>query len=476
MLDNADTALSPDWWLLRLGRQLRDRRPQLDMWWDYFVGNHPLPEGPKRATDAYRDFQKKSRTNFCATVALSSVARLKAIGIADGDGRSDDQAWAWWKLNRLPARQKQVYRTAMTQSVAYVMVGPHPADKRRPLITAEHPREVIVDTDPVTGERRAAVKAFYDDVTRIGKASVFLHGRLVKYETDRRGPGRLPWGKENWTKVDDRQHPLGLPVVPFECRPDLDEEPVAEFAGVLDVQDRINFGVLNRMTAERYTAFRQGWVKGHKFKRVTDPETGLETIEQPFVPDPGALWASEGEKTEFGQFAQTDLMGYLRTHEVDIRSLLTLSQTPAYLYAGDLINVSTDTISALDGMHIAKVEEHQDEFGASWGEVDMIAAKVAGVERTAPTSEIRWADPRQLNPAVMADAAVKKRSIGYPLAVVAEDLGESPARVNRITSEAAADALLATITAPAVPQPVQGAQPGQQAAPGPAPVPAGGRA
>lgn len=456
MLDDADVALSPGWWLLRLGRKLRDRRERLDLWWDYFTGDHPLPKGPKRATDAYRDFQKKSRTNFCETVATASVNRLKAIGIADEHGDSDDEAWKWWQLNKLDAKQKQVYRVATSQSIGYVIAGPHPRNEKIPLVTAEHPREVIVEEDPATGERLAGVKAWYDDIARVGRVNVYLPDRVVRYATDRRGPGRLPWGRENWTLLGETQHQLGaVPVVPFPCRPDLGEEPVAEFHGVLDVQDRVNFGVLNRMTAGRYGAFRQGFVTGHKFRRVQDPETGLEVIENPFVPDPGSLWASEGKDTSFGWSPQTDLMGYLREHETDIRTLLIMSKTPAYYYAGDLINVAVDMIAALDAMHIAKVEEHQDVFGEAWEEVFALCARVAGVDRDFTASEMRWADPRQLNPAVLADAATKKKSIGYPLAVLAEDLGESPQRVNRITSEAAADALLAAATAPAVPPPGQ---------------------
>jgi hypothetical protein len=460
VLNNADTALDPDWWLLRLGRRLRDRRQQLDMWGDYHRGNHPLPAGPKRATEAYRDFQRKARTNFCATIEEASAFRLRAIGIADDQGRSDDEAWRWWQLNKLDARQAQVYRVSLSQSIGYVAVGPHPRDKSRPLITAEHPREVIVDEDPATGERRAALKAWYDDITRKGRANVMIDGVLVKYETEgERGPGRLPWGKENWVKVSETKHGLGIPVVPFPCRPELGEDPLPEFAGILDIQDRVNFGVLNRMTAERYTAFRQGTVTGHKFRRIRDPETGLETVEMPFVPDPGSLWASEGEKTQFGWSPQTDLMGYLKTYETDIRTLLVTSATPAYYYAGDLINVAVDMIQALDALHIAKVEEHQANYGEGWEEVLSLAAAVAGSDTDMSSYELRWKDPRQLNPAVLADAAVKKKSIGYPLAVLAEDLGESPQRVNRITSEAAADTLRAALLQPPAPPPGQPAPP-----------------
>jgi hypothetical protein len=472
VLNNADTALDPDWWLIRLGRKLRDRRGQLDMWWDYHRGNHPLPAGPKRATEAYRDFQRKARTNFCATIEEASAFRLRAIGIADDQGRSDDEAWKWWQLNKLDARQAQVYRVSLSQSIGYVAVGPHPKDKRRPLITAEHPREVITDEDPATGERRAALKAWYDDVTRTGRANVFFDGVIVKYETEPRGPGRLPWGTENWTKIGETPHAFGIPIVPFPCRPELGEDPLPEFAGILDIQDRVNFGVLNRMTAERYGAFRQGTVTGHRFKRITDPETGLDTVEMPFVPDPGSLWASEGENTKFGWSPQTDLLGYLKTHETDIRTMLVMSATPAYYYAGDLINVAVDMIQALDSLHIAKVHEHQANYGEGWEEVLGLSALVAGSDIDMSSYELRWADPRQLNPAVLADAATKKKAIGYPLAVLAEDLGESPQRVNRITSESAADALLASLSAPTPPPPPGQPAPQPDRQP-PAPAPAG---
>jgi Phage portal protein, SPP1 Gp6-like len=470
MLNDAETPLTPDWWLIRLGRRLRARQPQLDIWRSWYT-DQPLPRGPRKCSQAYLDFQRKARTNFCATVANSTVFRLSAIGITDRGGRSDDEAWGWWQANRLDARQTQVYRTATTQSQAYVIVGHHPRDERRPLITAEHPREVIVDVDPATGERRAALKAWHDDVGQVGRANLYIPGKLFRYVTERRGPGRLPWGAPSWTLMaDPGEHDLGVPVVSFPCRPDLGEEPVAEFHTVIDIQERINLGILNRMTAERYSAFRQKYVTGHRFERTIDPETGLELIDpvtgrpqvnQPFVPDPGALWASEGEVTKFGEFSQTDLMGYLKAHEADIKDLLTISHTPAYYYAGDLINIGADTVSALDGLHLAKVAEHMAIFGEAWEEVLGLSATVAGVDRDFDAAEIRWQDPRQLNPGVLADMGTKLRSMGYPLGVVAERLGESPQQVQRITSAQAGEALLnsirpAALAVPPVPAPAGG--------------------
>lgn len=456
------TPLSPDWWLLRLGRKLRDRHIRLNGWWDYYSGNPPLPQGPKGPASVYLDFQRKARTNFLQMVVDASVHRLLAIGLTDAAGRSDDEAWLWWQQNRMDSRQKQIWRTACSQSESYVIVGPHPRDSRRPLITPEHPREVIVEYDPATGERLAALKAWYDDVNGVGRATVMLPDVIVKYQTGGRSGGRaLPWGVENWDlRQDAESNSLGeVPVVSFTCAPELGEIPQPDFAQGIDIQDRINLSMLNRMTAERYSAFRQKYVTGHKFREIKDPETGLPIydpngqpqVEQPFRPDPGSLWASTGEGVKFGEFSQTDLIGYLKTHQADILDLLILTHTPAYYYAGDLINVSADTVIALDTNHVAKIGEYQTGFGESLEDMFGLAAKIAGSERDFVSSEVRWKDPRQLNPSVVADMATKIKSIGYPLGVVAERMGESPQQVKRITAGQAQQAFLeASLTPQAV--------------------------
>lgn len=445
---------APKWWLAELSRKIRRRQRYLNLWRKYYKGDHPLPVGPPRATAAYRDFQRKARTNFCASVVDAVVFRLLVLGITDGAGASDDEAWRWWQLNKLDARQRQVYRTSLYQSIAYTMVGPHPKERKRPLITAEHPSQVITEDDPATGERIAGLKTWYDRVNGINRATVFTPELVTRYVSEGRAPAVAEDDRRrsraadigSWRQVEQVKNTYGVvPIVPFPCRPDLGDDPEPEFGGVLDVQDRINFGILNRMTAERYGAFRQKHVVGHKFKRHTDPETGLEVVESPFRPDPGSLWASEGENTRFGEFSQTDLMGYLKANEGDVRALFVLSATPAYYLPGDLINIGADTVTALDTSHVAKVGEHQAFFGEGWEETIAIAAKVAGSSRDFTASEVRWKDPRQLNPTVIADMGSKKRAMGYPLAIVAEDMGDSPQRITRLRSEAAAEALTAPV-------------------------------
>ncbi|EPH40859.1 phage portal protein [Streptomyces aurantiacus] len=468
---------SPDWWLLRLGRKLRKRNGQLDEWWRYYRGKPDLPELPRNVEQAFIDFQRKARTNFCGLIAGATVHRLLALGVTGPDGEPDELAARWWQANRLDSRQKLVWRVAMTQSVGYMLVGPHPTrteanGRPSPLITPEHPRECIVECDPETGEPYVGLKTFHNEIDGYGYARVLYDDRSFPYRTTEVcGARRLPWGPDSWEYIGESDegepHDLGgLPLVEFPRMPDLGEEPEPEFAGVLDIQDRVNMGILNRMAASRNSGFPQKWIKGHKFAKRKDPVTGLVTVEQPFVPGPSVVWASEGENAQFGQLAASDLSGFMKEHESDVRDMLILSQTPAYYYAGDLINISADTVSALDLLHVAKVREHIASFGEGLEDVMSLAAAQAGVPEDYTDATVRWTNPQYLSPAVQADAATKLASIGYPLDVIAEDLGESPQRVRRITAGAAAEKLLAASLLPANPAPTAGNQPDDEEATG----------
>lgn len=448
---------TPDWWLVQLRHQMHQRRRKLDEWWKWYKGPHPLPPGPEKESQAYLDFQRKAETNFCGAVVRSTVNRLAVIGITDADGKSDEVSWQRWQQNRMDARQRPVFRTSLSLSESYLIVGPHPARPGRALVTPHHPRDTIVEYDPQTGERWASLHTWWDKIEQSRNWQVYVGPDLRVLYTQRQG--------KSVEASDPVEHGLGdNPVVPFGCRPELDADPEPEFAPGVVIQDRINMGVLNRMTTSRYTAFRQKWSTGHKFKKTprfeTDPATGLQIelppqVEMPFVPGPGNVWVSEGENTRFGEFSQSDMTGFLRTHEADILDFFVQTDTPAYYRLLQLINIGADTVQALDINHLAKVKEHQSNFGESFESVFQLMARAEGDDRDFSEYEVRWADPRNLNPSVVADAATKKRSLGYPLEIVAEEMGESPQRVKRIVNAAAAETMLRAGAEQAARQPVE---------------------
>jgi hypothetical protein len=76
---DAKTPNSPDWWLLRLGARLGGDIPRMDRLDNYWRGNHPLPFGNQKMREAYRRFQKQSKTNFCKLVAESARSAMTSL-------------------------------------------------------------------------------------------------------------------------------------------------------------------------------------------------------------------------------------------------------------------------------------------------------------------------------------------------------------------------------------------------------------
>jgi hypothetical protein len=475
-LVDADSVLSPAWWLLRLGRQLRDRKQKkLTLYREYYRGEQLLPQIPVEDRNAWLEFQRKARTNMCKMVVRATVARQLCIGVNDGHGKEDAQAWEWLQRNRWDSQQKKLFRAIRSTGWGYTMVSEHPRRPRQPLITVEHPDQVIVERDPATGDVRAALKAWWDDIERVGRASLYLApetaaGKTMnhRFKTETWSPNRaLPWGETNWEESGD---PVVTrfdrpPVVPFENIPDLGEEPEPDFWEVRDIQDRFNLQVLNRMFVERNMAQPQAYAVGAKVKKRVDPITGLEVAENPFPRGRASVWVNENESGSFGQLPPADLNNLLIAHAFEIRTLFVLTSTPAYYMPGDLVNVSTDTVMALDANHVEKVRELNTDDGEGIEETLGLAAQIAGVDSDFSQHEVRWQDPRHLNPAVLADMGVKKKNMGWPLAMVAEDMGESPQRVSRLRTEAAAEAMQQAALAPTFQQagqPRQTSTTGQQ--------------
>lgn len=460
MADASD--LTPLEWLVRLGEKLQARRGLIDYWRRYYDGDQDLPAGPNQHHETYKRFQAMARTNLCRLCVESMVPRLQITGYRDGSASSQQSnpIWDLWQGAKMDSRQFSIWRKAISRSSAYAIVGVDPRKSNTPRVTIEGPENVIVETDPGDPMRRlAALRLWYDSIAKRWMATLYLPGTRYHWQTKRNRGGQLTGDCETTRGLsfrpevwEERQEPgrslPDVPVVPF-YNGDPGEEPEAEFAVGIDVQNRLNLTLLNRLTSERYGAFRQRVLTNYEL--VIDEVSGLpiapfnpgadQTIVIP-PPEPGA------PESKLTDLQQTDTAGMLRSVEADMRAFAAVTVTPVYYLPGDLVNIGADSIMALDAGHVAKIRQRMGYWSEDMEEVLTLMASVAGIDKDLKASEVVWARPENFNPAAVADYATKLTAAKVPLPMVAEEIGWSPQRVAQLRAELAASTFLAALAAP----------------------------
>jgi hypothetical protein len=409
---------------------------------------------------------RDARTNWTSLVIDSPVERMGVDGFRFGKAKggksakaADEDANRIWQENRMDADSDLVHYGALSQRRAFVLV--EKGDDGRPVMTHETPRQVAVEH--VQGSRRklaAGLKMWRDDWTGQTRATLWTPDNVYDFTTKSEAPtftGRAAslrsWDAFALPNAADgiRTNELGeVPLVPFINRRNRRPEGFAEHEDVISIQNRINLSLINLIAAMKYGAFRQRWAAGLIVDE--DPVTGQKI--QPFQLDIRKLWTTEDHETKFGEFAATDLVPYVRAVEAAVQDLAAISRTPPHYLIGAVVNVSGDALKAAETGLVAKVRDRQRNFGDSWEEVMRMAFRVLGDEQraTAYDAETLWRDPESRSISELADAAVKKKAADVPWRQRMEDMGYTPAEIDRMEIDRAADAMNATL--PTDPQPL----------------------
>lgn len=472
-------------WLSRLGPKLIDKQERLALWQRYYDGDQDLPAGPSQHRDAYKRFQALARTNLCKLCADSRVHRMCVNGYTDGTagGGNNSVVWAHWQRSRFDSRQYTVYRKAFILGESYVITAPDPRNPLVPRSTIEKPTNVIVEHDDADSARRlAALRLWHDTVTGRYNATIYLPGERHHFQTiaaksdSISGESLVKWDAASWEYRDPgiTRSTAEVCVVPFS-NGDEGDVPVSEFDSGLDIQNRVNLTVLNRLTAERYAAFRQRYLLNYRYE--VDSTTGLPIA--PFNPGADQTFVIPPPEAgdpdpQFGDLSQTDTTQMLRAVEADMRAFAALTLTPVTYLPGDLTNIGADAVAALDAGHLALIKSRMLSWSESWEEVLRQHVEIAGDmdPDQLNSAEIVWARPEQFNPSATADYGSKLRAAGYPLPIVAERMGDSPQQIAQLRVEMAAEKL--DQLAMEAQQSVQQYQIDQEFAPAPPEDPAAG--
>lgn len=430
--------LSPDWWVARLYQRLQVQRAEFEFYDAYYRGVHPLPWLAPQARNEFRRVLQMCRANYMGLVCDATAERLQPEGFRVGDSESADvDSWRIWQANGLDTYIDQAILESLIGGQSFVLVAPNADDPSTPRMWAEHPTQAVVEYVPGMGrrERAAGLKVWDDDWTGHVHATLYLPAGLFKFQARRSQSGLMPtvpvWERR---EVDGEEwgvgNPLGMvPLVELANNPRLLTGGVSELSDVVDVQDRVNKTLADRLITQDFGAFPQKWA-------VAWPDEDNEGNPTPPI-DVGRnrMVTTSVAETKFGQWDAAPLDPYSAAKREDVKDIASRTRTPAQYLLGEMSNVNGETLKASESGLVSKCRQRMRTFGEGLEDAVRLARQAAGLPVDA-SMETVWRNPEFRTEGEVTDAAVKKLQSGIAsLRQARVDVGYSETLIRQLEQD-----------------------------------------
>lgn len=438
-------------WRDRMFAELVDRRSEGLRLAGYYDGVQPLGFASDRFKRTFYWLLHRFADNWMRTVVDSKEERLKVEGFrVDTTGEIDSTAWAIWQANDMDAQAQMAHTESLIHGESYVTVWTGAGEV--PEITAEHPMRAIVWPHPKRIHEAVAGLRTYEDPEGFEHLEVFLPDGVYLYRSDKPARASLTATAARWnldTEVYEdafQPNPWGVvPMVALPNQPRLGWTPPhlrSEMWPVLPLQDALNKLIVDMMVASEFQSFRQRWVTGLELEV---DENG--NAKEPFKTGVDRLWISEDKDVKFGEFGTVDLTQYTKAIDAILVHVASIGSVPPHYLNASADRLSGESIKAAESGLVSKVRRKMVHYGDSWERVMRLAGTIAGNDglANATSMETVWADPEIRTDSAQADAALKRKDVGVPWNQLMEDLGYSPAQIERMRAERTTDALLGVL-------------------------------
>lgn len=429
---------------------------------EYYSGDHPVLLTQRQQEfigDLVKDGTFPFSHNLCRTVIDTLRERLDVTGITiNGAGvedvdtdRADPNAalavevWKWWRASRMDSGQIELYRSALRDGSAYIMVD-FDTIKGMPRFTVHtmddgaagvaYHRDPERPSDPLFASRFfRTFDPLRPGETGTARRTVYLQHEIRKYK---RGGTSTTWqqvqdaGDLAWPLPwnDWRGQPLGVPVFEFGVPGD------SEIDQIIGLQNALNKTWLDLIAAADASGF---------------PILAVEYNGQLLGPS-----GDDDDLTGADEFrvapARAIEVGDARIHRIEAANLTPLmdvawsltaaiagvSRTPQYYLrpVGGSEVPSGEALKQLESGLVKRAEERQRSFGQSWADAIGMAIRIARTYGSLPASEeeiaidVTWADPNTRNEFAMAQVAQAQKSLGVPDEQIWSLLGYSAEQIS----------------------------------------------
>lgn len=390
----------------RLLKKLRSRQAHYQLLERYYDGDAPLPESADGQSRAYRRFQRKSRLNL-AQLSVAAVRERMVIGGfrtgAEDDDNGDREARRLWRANHMDYQCADLHSFMLRFGSAYAIVG-YPEGAEYPVVTVEDPRQVCGEyspTDPnVVTE---AIKVFHE----YGVHYLYWYGPDTVEVFVKDGDDNIFDG-EGWDFVSEQPNPLGeVPVVKFT---NADEK--GEYEPYIDIIDRVNHMILQRLVIATTQAFRQRVLTGDF---PTHDEEGNEIdYNGIFESSAGSLWMIP-EGADVTELSQAEITGILSAVRADVQDFAAVTRTPLHYFQPEGVNGSAEGAQlAREGL-VFKTEDRIARATPGWSKVMSLMFKWLGDITRAELLDLEpiWKPAERYSLAERSDANTKFQDVPF---------------------------------------------------------------
>ncbi len=369
--------------------------------------------------DEYDDLMERSPTPWLALGITSLVQTIFLDGIKREGSNDMLKSYDTWRINRFNLRQNALYRGAMAHGQSFVLSLP--------------------GTVPLTGDKSAvwrglsalttaawyeypgdewaqfaihAEEEHFEEGNTPGWV-VELIDEVALYRFDVKGDGdRL----EDWTYVTTEEHDSGVtPIVQYANMTDLDGRNMGEIQPFIPMAKRIDQSLFDRLIVQRFGAWKVRFITGlQRPNNMSENEYQTSLLKMKI----NDFLVATSDKTKFGTLDETQLDGFIKAREADIRDYAAVSQIPPYMLLGLSANMQAESLAAARSALMAKSAERKESFGESHEQLFRLSAKQTGnlEEARAFDIEARWRDTEVRPLSQAADALGKLAAqVGVPL-------------------------------------------------------------
>jgi len=465
----------------------------------YIDGNAPLPEMSKTTRQSWASFQRRARTNWGELIVDSVVDRLIPNGITvGGDNQSPaaKQAQQVWRDNRMAGVFKEWARYGMAFGQSYLTVwnGASTGNGNGVVITADSPETMIVVTDPLQHWKpKAALRVWrnqdeckdyaivwtqfgWQQFTRPTYTRIELKIIPSKWLVNLAEGAWTTEGQPGSGALSATARPI--PVVVYN-----NPGGHGDYETHIDLINRINSEILQRLVIQAMQAFRQRAITGGILPELDENGNKIDWAER-FEPAPGALWNLDLGQ-EIWESSPADISGMLEACKDDIRALSAMTKTPLPMLMPENGNQSAEGAKATESGHLFRcmARLHEAKHGIEAAMDMALTLGDADLEDDDDRVEVSFENVQLITMTEKYAAALAAHNAGESTKSIQRNiLGYSPDQITQDELDRAHEALLAA-SLPPVPTTVQetvqsapgggapATPPGQQAPAGQQPQP-----